>query len=264
MKPYYDHAGITIYHGDCRDILPQIPAGSVDLVLTDPPYGVGFAGYESHDDSPSGYADFMWPAIEAAERTLRQTGLCCVFQSAKYARRWAEWFPRDWRPIAIPKAFVQMRTSLITWATDYALLWELTDAPKGRQGWQPVARDWFYSSDTAIPRGWPERGHPCPRPPDMMRYLVSILAPPDSLILDPFMGSGTTLVAAKQLGRRAIGIEIEEKYCEIAVKRLAQEVLPMETHAPEPEQARLIEASDAHLVHPENGRGRGQEEGSAH
>ncbi len=71
----------------------------------------------------------------------------------------------------------------------------------------------------------PEKEHPCPRPLDMMIYLVSILSAPGELLLDPFMGSGTTLRAAKDLGRRAIGIEIEEKYCEIAANRLRQGVL---------------------------------------
>ena len=70
-------------------------------------------------------------------------------------------------------------------------------------------------------------GHPCPRPLNGMKYLVECFCPPSGLVVDPFMGSGTTLVAAKDLGRRAIGIEIEERYCEIAAKRLAQEVLPL-------------------------------------
>ena len=68
-------------------------------------------------------------------------------------------------------------------------------------------------------------GHPCPKPVEWMLWLVKWVSLEDETILDPFMGSGTTLVAAKQLGRRAIGIEIEERYCEIAANRLRQEVL---------------------------------------
>lgn len=227
MKPYYQHAGITIYHGDCRDVLPHLP--KVSTLLTDPPYGIGYGYHGEFKDTPEGYAAWMWPTIEIAESLLDECGVAAVFQSAKHARIWATWFPRDWRLIAIPKVFVQMNTALVTWATDYVLFWTMAGAPRGRQEWQPMpARDWFVSHETAIPRKGYERGHTCPRPRDMMAYLVSILARPDGLILDPFCGSGTTLVAAKDLERCAIGIEIEEKYCEIAAKRLSQEVFNFE------------------------------------
>jgi hypothetical protein len=74
----------------------------------------------------------------------------------------------------------------------------------------------------------PVNGHPCPKPEGWMRWLVNLVSQPGEVVVDPFAGSGTTLVAAKRLGRRAIGIEIEEKYCEIAAKRLQQEALPLE------------------------------------
>lgn len=225
-KPYYQEDGITIYHADCRDILPHLEP--VDLVLTDPPYGIGFKYDGDYQDAKQGYADWMWPTIEMAESKVKASGAVAVFQSAKWAPKWSKWFPREYRLISIPKRFVQMNTSLVTWATDYVLYWGLSEHPRGKREWQPEpARDWFVSSDCCIPRKGPEKDHPCPRPPDMIEYLVSILAPPKCTILDPFMGSGTTLRAAKDLGRKAIGIEIEEKYCEIAVKRLAQQVLPI-------------------------------------
>ena len=132
MTPYYDDGkGIVIYHGDCREILPTL--GKVDVLLTDPPYGINYSYVGDFKDSPEGYAAWMWPAIESAESHLEVDGIAGVFQSAKYAKRWSEWFPRDWRLISIPKVFVQMNTALVTWATDYVLLWTMPDSPIGRQ-----------------------------------------------------------------------------------------------------------------------------------
>lgn len=211
-----------LHLADCREVLPML--SGVDAVVTDPPYGVGFDyGPDGHDDAPSRYSQAIVPIVLEAESLLAEYGVMCVFQSAIHANKWAEWFPRDWRPIAIAKAFVQMRAGFVTAATDYALLWFPNERPKTKPDWQPEpARDWFYSGETAIPRRGPERGHPCPRPLDMMRYLVSILCSPSSVVLDPFMGSGTTGVACARLGRRFIGIEIEPRYFDIACRRIEQ------------------------------------------
>jgi site-specific DNA-methyltransferase (adenine-specific) len=231
MTPYYEHDGITIYHADCRDVLPHLEP--VDLVLTDPPYGIGFAEYESHKDDADGYYEWLWPVIEQAE-SLVSNGWMCVFQAAKRCRDWASNFPRDWRLIACPKTFVQIfKVTGPTWATDYGLLWSV-GAPqqKGK------LRDWVVSNTPPsdyIKQGL--QGHPCPRVITQMLYLCEALSETGETILDPFMGSGTTLVAARQLGRRAIGIEIEEKYCRIAVERLRQTVLPFPA---EPENPRTI------------------------
>jgi DNA modification methylase len=103
-----------------------------------------------------------------------------------------------------------------SWATDYALLWEVGEAKQKGKG-----RDWKVS-DTANMKF--HRGHPCARPLAQMLFLIDILSEEGDLVIDPFCGTGTTLRAAKDLGRKAIGIEIEEKYCEIAARRLDQGV----------------------------------------
>ena len=215
MKPYYSHAGITIYHGDCREIVLQLE--EVNSVITDPPYGIGFTRYESHDDDPARYSELMREIIPDLEGCINN-GWMCVFQAAKTAPMWSERFGKTWRPIALPKTFVQILPCIgPTWATDYALLW-----PIGEPVQKGKLRDWFVCETSDMSKR--PAGHPCPRPLNGMRFLVEALTEPDDLILDAFMGSGTTLVDAKQLNRRAIGIEIEEKYCEIAAKRLSQEV----------------------------------------
>ncbi len=229
MRPYYDDGQITIYHGDCRDVLPTIPEASVDLLLTDPPYGVGFDYGTGLNDSMAEYPEFIWPIVSLGETRVRSGGIVAVYQSELHARRWHEWFPRDYRLFALPKTFAQLGRSALPGATDFALIWARDEWPKQADvvSWQPSdARNWWVCNTSAIRRG-PEKDHPCPRPLDGVTRLISILCPPNGAVIDPFMGSGTTLRAAKDLGRRAIGIELEEKFCEIAVKRLAQQVLPL-------------------------------------
>jgi site-specific DNA-methyltransferase (adenine-specific) len=223
MKPYYEHAGLRIYHGDCRDVLADMPeCFSVDAVVTDPPYGVDFVGYASHVDDRDLYEVEIVPRLLEAEARV-ENGWIAIYQSAARAPDWARFFARDWRPMALPKTFVQINPG--KWpigATDYVLLWQ-----RGKPAWPGKServRDWFVQETSNMRTR--ERGHPCARPLPGVQHVMLHTAPPAGVVLDPFMGSGTTLVAAKNLGRRAIGCDIEERYCEIAAKRLSQEVLP--------------------------------------
>jgi site-specific DNA-methyltransferase (adenine-specific) len=203
VKPYYEQDGIQIYHGDCRDVLPTLPP--VDLVLTDPPYGVGFE-YLSHDDSLDKWRGLM-AALVPWIRGNASMGILPSCQINQLAWIYAN-YPPDW---------------LMCWY-------------KGSPGhvayigfndWEPLLvygkikglqmHDYFYAQPET------PNGHPCPKPLRWAKFILSRTKA--ETIIDPFMGSGTTLRAAKDLGRKAIGIEIEERYCEIAANRLRQEVL---------------------------------------
>ena len=217
MKPYYEDSLVTLYLGDCREILPTL--GKVDAVVTDPPYGVGFK-YESHDDSPNGYIEWLWPIIEQAESLCSDTSPVFVWQSATNLRKLAAWFPREWRLFVTAKNFVQMRPTAMQWSFDPVVCWWTGGGKPWGAG--TASKD-FTIANTAPVIATPgniEKGHPCPRPADLMRLVVEQWVRPSSCALDPFMGSGTTGVACVQLGRKFIGIEIEEKYMEIAVKRI--------------------------------------------
>ena len=202
IKPYYEHAGITIYHGDCREILPELP--KVDLVLTDPPYGisrimVGGAGwakqydgeYREWDDTAPDLGEWFW---ESSDVFIIWGG---NYFNLPPSRGW----------LIHDKVVRGM-----TWA-DCEMAWTNQDMNSRIYSYMP-------------PNGFmkDKRWHPTEKPLPLMSWCLSMF-PDAQTILDPFMGSGTTLVAAKNLNRKAIGIEIEEKYCEIAVKRLAQENL---------------------------------------
>ena len=216
--PYYDHAGITIYCADCRDILPHLP--KVDLVLTDPPYGVS---YVSNSGVGRGTIPITNDGARLSLGLYRQTIPLIDAAHVLWFTRWDAW-PDVW--LLLGQAF-PLRGLLVWdkgtpgmgdlnhWGSSYELI---ASAGLGKiQG----SRDGSVIRLNGVASG--SRHHPTEKPIELFTYLIEKLEGA-ALILDPFMGSGTTLVAAKQLGRRAIGIEIEERYCEIAVKRLAQEV----------------------------------------
>ena len=212
MEPYYSKGGIDIYHGDCREVLPGL--GDVDLVLTDPPYGVGLDYGDSVDDSFEAWCELMDWFIPSA----RDKSSCLLVPTSKIEGERYIWInhPPTWR---------------LCWYKGATT----TRCAMGWKDWEPVFL-WGRGSRPQhdhfnIPPDQSRRAqsiHPCPKPIRWATWLCARLSEHDQMVLDPFMGSGTTLVAAKTLGRRAIGIEIEEKYCEIAAKRLGQDVFDFE------------------------------------
>lgn len=219
MKPYYEHAGITIYHGDCREVLPQLEAA--DAVITDPPFGIDW-GRATWDDDEDTYPLLIRWLVSECQRIV-VNGWCFVFQAMPNVARFNEWFPSGWRLYAACKNFAQIRPTGIWHSWDPVVFWGNGETPREKDA---VNRDYFVGNVAGVFNDGID--HPCPKPLDTMQHIVSIASSSDDLIVDPFCGSGSTLWAAKQLGRRAIGIEIEEKYCEIAAKRLSQEVMSFE------------------------------------
>lgn len=219
MKPYYESGGITIYHGDCRDVLPSITMA--DALVTDPPYGIGWKRASWADD-PASYPERMGMLVREARRTVAN-GWCFVFQAMLNVGRFHEWFPNGWRIYAACKNFAQVRPTGVWHSWDPVVFWANGVPPRNTNAAETVNRDFSVGNVAGV--FGDQIGHPCPRPRDTMEHIVSIASLPGQTILDPFAGAGTTLLAAKELGRRAIGVEIEERYCEIAARRLDQEVL---------------------------------------
>lgn len=214
IKPVYEHAGITIYCGDCREILPQLP--KVDLVLTDPPYGMEFQSNHRVQKHMKIEGDDKFP-LELMYQIKLQSE-CATYMFC----RW------DNLPEII--SFDKPK-SVLCWVKNN---WSMGDLEHehGRQ-WEAICF-WNRPKHKFIKRipdviNADRTGnfdHPTEKPSGLLRILIE--ANEGETILDPFMGSGTTLRAAKDLGRKAIGIEIEPKYVEIAIKRLSQEVLPLQ------------------------------------
>lgn len=230
MKPYYEQGGITIYHGDCREILPTLEP--VDALITDPPYGVDLVTKTSdyrdsaafdkgeslkasvlYQDDPDHVRRLIGDVIPAA---LLISKRALVFCGARLM--WA--YPE---PRAIGCVFTMAGAGRSPWGFQCM-------HPVLFYGKDPYLEDGLGSRPNSMKDDQPNRehfDHPCPKPLHWMRWAVARASRDGETILDPFMGSGTTLRAAKDLGRKAIGIEIEEKYCEIAANRLRQEVLAL-------------------------------------
>ncbi len=213
LKPYYQDGAVTIYHGDCREIVPTL--GRFDLLLTDPPYGIkrdcGMGGGKSVAGlcprSPRRYAG-GWDSDRAQDAVSIAVGaadICIVWGGNYYTDTLA----------MMPKWLVWDKEQTMPSYSDAELAW--TTIPG-------VAVKMLRYSGNGLLAVEKDRVHPTQKPLALMRWCIS-LAGDVQTILDPFAGSGTTGRAAKDLGRKAVLIEREEKYCEIAARRMAQEVL---------------------------------------
>jgi site-specific DNA-methyltransferase (adenine-specific) len=222
VSPYYQDDAVTIYHGDCREITPRVTA---EVLVTDPPYGVNLGGpdvgrngrggrhglekaaYCSYDDTYENYVEVIVPTVAAALNRVKR--------GAVFSGPHLQELPKA---AAIGGVYCPAGSGRHAWGfkTFLPVLFYGTD-PTLQHGAKPNVIQSTATADV--------NGHPCPKPLSWLRWLVGLTSVPGETIVDPFAGSGTTLRAAKDLGRRAIGIEIEERYCEIAAKRCAQEVL---------------------------------------
>ena len=221
MKPYFEEDGCTLYLGDCRDILPGIH--HADLLVTDPPYQLALAS----NGKSSGWGDLMNSAMF----------LAWVVGQAKritHGSQGAAWVFCNWRgePIVMKAAYEA------GWPINSMLIWDKEwIGPGGTQGLRPsyemialFCQPAFAIPDRGLPDIWRVQasskkptGHPAEKPLPLFQRLIRETGA--RTVVDPFVGSGTALVAARSLGANAVGIEVEERYAEMAAKRLQQREL---------------------------------------
>jgi len=268
-QPYYQDDAVTIFHGDCREILPTL---AFDAVVTDPPYEIGYARWDQ-----TGIA--FDPALWALCRDGLNGGHLLAFGSPRTHHRlmmaiedagfdirdvicwlYASGMPKgaNLKPAYDPIVVARPADSNTALQIEDSRVPTTDRFGGGRHGTSGFANGytkgdgWTAGSESGR---WPanvitdeaissseewgryfyspkpsrqdrrDNPHPTAKPVGLMAYLVGLVAPPGSTVVDPFMGSGTTLRAAKDLGRKAVGIELGERYCEVAATRLGQEVL---------------------------------------
>ncbi len=222
VKPYYEDKYVQIYHGDCREILPKFHSQEFDLIITDPPYSVGVnsSGQRASYGDNSVIKPFLTIIGKELFRVARING--------------AIYINTDWRTYPIwwdCLSQIKPLTNLIVW--DY----EWIKAGSHYRFTYELLMFWALGAhkltDKATPDVWRippinftvDKRHPAEKPVALIEFILS--KSQGEIILDPFLGSGTTALACKKLGKRCIGIEIEEKYCEIAADRCRQEVMEL-------------------------------------
>lgn len=222
MTPYYDQDGIQIFHGDCRNVLPTIAPETVGLVLTDPPYGIGYQKMRGSSTRNSkllpGLNGRRFVPIHGDDQPFDPTPLLTFPRVILWgANNFADklppskgWIVWDKRPGLPPIC-----------NGDCELAWtNITGAVRRfEHKWDGINR----ASERAQ-----KHLHPTQKPVALFIWILSRWSKPSDLILDPYMGSGPVAAACQQLGRRYVGVDLEEAYCEIAVKRLQQSVMQFE------------------------------------
>jgi site-specific DNA-methyltransferase (adenine-specific) len=228
VTPYYQDDACTIYHGDCLEVMPLLGTESVGVVMTDPPFSVPI----KYEDNSNRYAR-SWGDLAVMEPFFRET-----FQEMKRLCRPGAHTYICCDDESYPVFF---KASYPLWPQSHLLVWY---KPSGRRG-----RGWMHSYELILHLRYPEtrysegfrqdvvgimpvrtlnREHPAEKPGSLWSFLAEgVPGDQTGVVLDPFLGGGASLRWCKDRGKKAIGIEIEERYCEVAAKRLAQEVLAL-------------------------------------
>lgn len=205
MKPYYQDSAVTIYHGDCREILPGLPKS--DLLLTDPPYGIGRDGQTQSTGGHGGRKAYAFKEWDA-ERPDKEV-FDLLLRSSEYQVIWGGNYFADFLP-PTSQWLVWDKGQRIN-QSDGELAWTSRHGALRIYTLNRVA----LMQDGAV--------HPTQKPLELMSWCLTLFSD-SKTVIDSYMGSGTTLRAAKDLGRTAIGIERDEEFCALAAKRMAQEV----------------------------------------
>lgn len=222
-KPYYQEDGITIYHGDCRAILPHL--SKVDLVLTDPPYGLNEDGGRKRTRGKTGTDfDVRFEKGNWDNETPGKEVFDAISALSEYQVYWGGNYFADKLPVS--RGWFYWHKFMGGDFADGELAWTNRDA---------VLKTFGYSNAKNRAHG---TSYPTQKPLDLMIWCLSFF-PEAKIILDPFMGSGTTLVAARNLGLTAIGIDRNLAACEIAVGRFAQSVIKFSIPIFEPQPLSL-------------------------
>lgn len=213
MKPYYADELVTLYHGDCREITEWL---SAEVLITDPPYGMA---YESNLNRDKRNTKLGRPVQGDQDLTARND--CLALWGDRPALVFGTW--RVQRPSGTKALLVWHKIGAggmgdlsIPWLPSHEEIYVLGSGFTGKRSESVLAVKPLMSGDRERP------DHPTPKPVPLM---VQLIAKTKGVVADPFAGSGATLVAAKQLGRRAVGVEVEERYCDLVAKRLSQGVL---------------------------------------
>ncbi len=242
MKPYYQDSAVTIYHGDCREILRDMPCA--DLIVTDPPYGLSLIGGRHKGQADCGIRNLDFFPNDTLENGFGhvETILSAAVGLPKHASVYA-WLGHHQFAKAV-MGFHEMG-----WQSRFLVWNRIAPVPpppwsgwpsgaslclfayRAGKKWAAAPHEMPHSSvltcDNHRAGNGDKNGHPTQMNPYLVSEPIRCSSDIGDLVLDPFAGSGTTLRAAKDLGRKAIGIEIEERYCEIAARRCSQEVFAL-------------------------------------
>jgi site-specific DNA-methyltransferase (adenine-specific) len=222
--PYYQDDSCTIYHGDAMELLPGVERAT--LLLTDPPFFMPAQHYSSRVGWAKGWGDtavlgYWWASVLDLARLTSDGSFVSFCDGESYP----VFYPEFYRRFPVVRSLVWDKQAIgmgQPWRHQFELL---IVGRSASAKWTTGGGESDVLRCSVLPST--SRLHPVDKPDALLGQLLRPLTDPGDLVVDPFMGAGSTLYAAKSNGRRAIGIEIEERYCEIAAQRLAQEVLAL-------------------------------------